>query len=57
MTCRAVSRLMLGAGWCCLASLVPFDLVTADETPPIGFEALLGFDALPLLVDWPAYQD
>ena len=25
--------------------------------PPIGFDALLGFDELPLLVDWPAYQD
>ena len=25
--------------------------------PPVGFEALLGFDQLPLLVDWPAYQD
>lgn len=29
----------------------------AEETPPIGFDALLGFDALPLLADWPAYQD
>ncbi|MBN1419827.1 MAG: DUF2961 domain-containing protein [Planctomycetes bacterium] len=27
------------------------------ETPPIGFEALLGFDALPLLADRPAFQD
>ncbi len=27
------------------------------EQPPIGFDALLGFDRLPLLVDWPAYQD
>lgn len=28
-----------------------------EEVPPIGFEALLGFDSLPLLVDWPAHQD
>src|SRR5512142_3260621 len=27
------------------------------DTPPIGFEALLGFDALPVLADWPASQD
>ena len=25
--------------------------------PPIGFNVLLGSDQLPLLVDWPAYQD
>src|SRR5437867_2370620 len=29
----------------------------APELPPIGFEALLGFDKLPLLASWPAYQD
>jgi hypothetical protein len=28
-----------------------------EETPPIGFDALLGFDRLSLLVDWPACQD
>jgi hypothetical protein len=28
-----------------------------SETPPIAFEALLGFDALPLLADWSAHQD
>ena len=27
------------------------------ETPPVGLDALLGFDKLPLLTDWPAYQD
>jgi hypothetical protein len=27
-----------------------------SATPPIGFEALLGFDALPLLVEWSASQ-
>jgi len=29
----------------------------AAETPPIGYDALLALDKLPLLVDWPAYQD
>ncbi|HAK93845.1 MAG TPA: hypothetical protein DCM87_02245 [Planctomycetes bacterium] len=29
----------------------------AAERPPIGFEALCAFDALPRLADWPAYQD
>lgn len=40
--------LLLGgtAAWC-----------QPPATPPISFEALLGFDALPLLADWPAYQD
>ncbi len=28
-----------------------------EEIPPVGFQALLGFDQLPLLVNWPAYQD
>ncbi|MBI4603770.1 MAG: DUF2961 domain-containing protein [Planctomycetes bacterium] len=37
----------------CLAAASP----AAAETPPIGFDALLGFDQLPLLADWPAYQD
>jgi len=32
-------------------------IASAVELPPVGFEALLGFDALPLLADWPAYQD
>jgi len=27
------------------------------DGPPIGFNALTGFDQLPLLADWPAYQD
>src|SRR5512140_2863660 len=40
--------LLLGstAAWC-----------QPPAAPPTGFEALLGFDALPLLADWPAYQD
>ncbi len=29
----------------------------AAERPPIGFEALCAFDALPRLADWPACQD
>src|SRR5262249_53669044 len=28
-----------------------------EELPPIGYDALLHLDKLPLLVDWPAYQD
>jgi hypothetical protein len=28
-----------------------------DERPPIGYDALLRIDQLPLLVDWPAHQD
>ena len=28
-----------------------------SEEPPWGFDALLGFDALPLLADRPAFQD
>lgn len=27
-----------------------------EESPPIGIEALLAFDRLPLLTDWPTYQ-
>lgn len=30
--------------------------VAAEEIPPIGVEALVGFDRLPLLADWPCYQ-
>jgi len=40
-----------------LAPATALTVPAAEETPPIGFEALLGFDKLPLLVDWPAYQD
>jgi hypothetical protein len=40
-----------------LAGLGSLPLHAAEETPPIGFEALLGFDRLPLLADWPAHQD
>lgn len=33
-------------------------LGAGERLPPIGFDALAhGLDALPLLVDWPAYQD
>jgi hypothetical protein len=32
-------------------------VAVAEELPPISFDALLGFDKLPLLADWPAYQD
>jgi hypothetical protein len=32
-------------------------LLLAADAPPAGFEALLGFDRLPLLADWPAFQD
>ncbi len=39
-----------------LASLASF-APAADREPPIGFPALLGFDDLPLLADWPAFQD
>jgi hypothetical protein len=28
-----------------------------DARPPIGYDALLRIDQLPLLTDWPAYQD
>lgn len=35
----------------------PAVCVGAAESPAIGFEALTAFDQLPLLVDWPAYQD
>ena len=57
MRSRTVSRWVRVAGWCFLASVAALDPIAADETPPIGFEALLGFDTLPLLVDWPAFQD
>ena len=30
--------------------------IAAEEMPPIGFEALVGFGKLPLLADWPCYQ-
>jgi hypothetical protein len=40
----------------CAALLAPAAAAGAD-TPPIGFDALTGFDRLPLLADWPAYQD
>ncbi|HWG41569.1 MAG TPA: glycoside hydrolase family 172 protein [Gemmataceae bacterium] len=29
----------------------------ADETPAVGYDALLRLDQLPLLADWPAHQD
>ena len=45
---------------CLCVLLLPWialPLGAAPELPPVGFDALLGFDRLPLLVDWPAYQD
>lgn len=57
MVCRTVSRFVWVGGSFLLASFASLDPVVADEAPPIGFEALLGFDKLPLLVDWPAFQD
>jgi hypothetical protein len=30
--------------------------MAAEETPPIGFKALVGFEKLPLLADWPCHQ-
>ncbi len=42
----------LSFAWCLPA------FAASERLPPIGFEALVdGLDALPLLVDWPAYQD
>src|SRR5262245_47202558 len=28
-----------------------------EEAPPLGYDALLRIDKLPLLADWPVYQD
>ena len=36
---------------------VAFLPAAEPSVPPIGFDSLLGFDRLPLLVNWPAYQD
>ncbi len=57
MVCRTISRFVWVGVSCFLASMAAWVPVAADETPPIGFQALLGFDKLPLLVDWPAFQD
>jgi len=54
---RHISRMVRILGLCCLGLIAGPAPGAADETPPIGFEALLGFDKLPLLVDWPAFQD
>src|SRR6266851_5042455 len=35
----------------------PFAGHAAEEAPPVGYDALLRLDKLPLLADWPAYQD
>ena len=52
-------------GWSCAWAVVlvagavglPPGLQANDALPPIGYEALLHLDQLPLLADWPAYQD
>ena len=31
--------------------------LAAEEAPPVSYDALLRIDKLPLLADWPAYQD
>jgi hypothetical protein len=31
--------------------------LAAEEAPPVSYDALLRLDKLPLLADWPAYQD
>ena len=54
---HAVRRLALFGGVAALVAAAVSPVVAADPTPPIGFDALLGFDQLPLLADWPAYQD
>src|SRR6266851_1783034 len=35
----------------------PCVLAAEEEIPPIGYDAVLRLDKLPLLADWPAYQD
>jgi len=56
---RALSRLVSLMGICAssLAAIAPAAGAAEADKPPIGFDALLGFDQLPLLADWPAYQD
>src|SRR5512136_2563519 len=39
-----------------MAGVAPVAAAEAGR-PPIGFDALMRFDQLPLLADWPAYQD
>jgi hypothetical protein len=51
------NRLISFAGVLALTLAAVAPAVGADEMPPVGFDALVGFDKLPLLVDWPAYQD
>ncbi|MBM4033256.1 MAG: DUF2961 domain-containing protein [Planctomycetes bacterium] len=46
-----------GFGAALLAPLGAAAGAAGADGPPIGFDALLGFDQLPLLADWPAYQD
>jgi hypothetical protein len=40
-----------------LAVWLPVLCRAAEQLPPVGFEALNAFDELPLLADWPAFQD
>ena len=43
--------------WGVLTAGIPVAAAAGPARPPIGFDALLGFDQLPLLADRPAYQD
>ena len=48
--------------WCLLGLVAGVGLTGVlargqEPAPPVGFEALLGFDQLPWLVHWPAFQD
>jgi hypothetical protein len=49
---RAVARGLVAVGVFTLVRAA----AAAEELPPIGFQALTGFDRLPLLADWPCYQ-
>jgi len=62
MAKRALAGPACWTGICAalLAATVPAALFAnraEADGPQIGFDALVGFDQLPLLADWPAYQD
>jgi len=57
MTATVLMAAVFVAAGCSLSHAANPQKTSQPDKPAIGFEALTTFDRLPLLVDWPAYQD